>query len=273
MDVTDEALRSLEACPDPRLRTVMQALVRHMHAFAAEVQLTPDEWAAGMAFLTATGQMCTPLRQEFYLLSDTLGLTMAVDAIAHADLPAGATESSVTGPFHTDDAPTITQGETIARGGKGESVLVSGVVRDAHGAPIAGARVEAWETDGDGLYDTQYRERGEPDYRGVMTTDTAGAFTFRAVKPVSYSIPTDGPVGTMLRALNRSAMRPAHLHIRVSAAGKRTLTTSFYTDDDPYLQTDAVFGVRPSLVVAYELAGGEIGTRWRLRRDLVLADS
>ena len=244
MDVTEQALRSLDACPDARLREIVSSLVSHLHAFAREVRLTPDEWTAGMAFLTATGQTCTPLRQEFYLLSDTLGLTMAVDEIAH--------------------------GDTIARGGVGESLLVEGVVRDTFGKPIADALVEAWETDGDGLYDTQYADRVEPDYRGSVRADANGAYAFRAVKPVSYAIPTDGPVGAMLVALGRSAMRPAHLHIKATAAGKRPLITSLYTSDDPHLATDAVFGVRPSLVVEYS-AGQD--TRWAVQRDLVLADA
>lgn len=271
-DVMTQALRTLDACPDARLRDVFSALVRHLHAFTHEVRLTPEEWAAAMAFLTATGAKCTPLRQEFYLLSDVLGMTMAVDDAAHAHMPPGVTESSVTGPFHTDDAPAIARGETIARGAKGETVVVRGVVRDLHGAPIAGALIEAWETDGDGLYDTQYAERGAPDYRGKLHSDAHGAFLFHAVKPVSYAIPTDGPVGAMLRMLRRSAMRPAHLHVKITAPGFVPLTTSIYSAGDPYLETDAVFGARASLVETYRPCTD--GTaQWSLERDFVMADA
>ena len=272
-DVTAQALRSLESCDDPRLREIMTALIRHLHAFVRETKLTPDEWMTGIDFLTRTGQKCDAIRQEFILLSDVLGLSMTVDDVAHADVPANVTESSALGPFYTDDAPQIASGATIARSGVGESVEVRGRVLDVRGTPIAGALVEAWETDGDGSYDTQYTNRTEPDYRGWLHTNGDGTFRFIAVKPVSYSIPTDGPAGEMLRALRRRTMRPAHLHLRIGAPGYRTVATAIYSAGDPYLYEDAVFGAKSSLVETYRPAGEGAPTRWTLERDIVLADA
>jgi protocatechuate 3,4-dioxygenase beta subunit len=272
-DVTTQTLRSLEQCDDPRLLEIVSALVRHLHAFVREVRLTPDEWMTGIDFLTRTGQKCDAIRQEFILLSDVLGVSMTVDDVAHAEVPPNATESSALGPFYTDDAPEIAQGETIARSGKGESVLVRGRVLDVRGEPIGGALVETWETDGEGLYDTQYVNRTEPDYRGQLRTNADGTFSFVAVKPVSYSIPTDGPAGEMLRATRRGTMRPAHLHLKIGAAGYRPVATSIYTAGDPYLFRDAVFGVKTSLVEEYRPAGEGAPTHWMLDRDFVLADA
>ncbi len=272
-DVTAQTLQRLERCDDPRLREIFTALVKHLHAFVREVRLTPDEWMTGIDFLTRTGQKCDPLRQEFILVSDVLGVSMTVDDVAHEGLPPNVTESSALGPFYTDDAPEIAQGATIARSGKGESVLVRGRVLDVRGEPIAGALVETWETDGEGSYDTQYADRTEPDYRGHLRTLPDGSFSFVAVKPISYSIPTDGPAGELLRATRRGTMRPAHLHLKLSAPGHRTIATSIYSADDPYLFEDAVFGAKSSLVEAYRPAGEGAVTRWLLERDFVLADA
>lgn len=272
-DVTEQTLRSLEQCDDPRLREIMRALVKHLHAFVREARLTPDEWMTGIDFLTRTRQKCDAIRQEFILLSDVLGVSMTVDDVAHAEVPPNATESSALGPFYTDDAPEIAQGGTIARSGKGESVLVRGRVLDVRGEPLAGVMVETWETDGDGSYDTQYANRVEPDYRGYLRTLDDGTFSFVAVKPVSYSIPTDGPAGEMLRATRRGTMRPAHLHLKLSAPGYRTLATSIYSAGDPYLLEDAVFGAKMSLVEEYRPAGDGAPTHWILDRDFVLADA
>ncbi len=277
-DITSAALQSAQTAPDPRLRAIMTALLEHLHAFVREVELTPAEWLQAIDFLTRTGQTCTELRQEFILLSDTLGVSMLVDAVANPRLPP-ATESSVLGPFHTADAPEIANGATIARGAKGERTLVRGRILDVRGNPVPGARIETWETDGDGFYDTQYAQRGEPDYRATLHADEAGRFWFYAVKPVSYPIPTDGPGGEMLRALQRSAMRPAHLHFTISAAGLAPIVTALYTAGDPYLEIDAVFGVRPSLVTVYEPydparhgTTAEEPPRWVVEHDFVLAD-
>ncbi len=272
-DVTAQALRTVEGCDDPRLTEIARALIRHLHAFVREVRLTPDEWLTAIDFLTRTGQRCDAIRQEFILLSDVLGVSMVVDDVAHAGVPPAVTESSALGPFYTDDAPEIAHGATIARSEKGEGVRVCGRVLDVRGTPIAGALVETWETDGEGRYDTEYADRTAPDYRGFQRTDAGGAFDFVAVKPVSYSIPVDGPTGELLRALRRRTMRPAHLHLRVGAPGFRTLATAIYSAGDPYLADDAVFGVKASLVERYRPAGEGAGTRWLLERDIVLADA
>jgi len=248
--VTAAAERAFAGAPDPRFRQVMDALVRHLHAFVAEVELTPQEWATAIDFLTRTGQTCTDIRQEFILLSDTLGVSVLVDEIANPK-PPPATPSSVLGPFYTHDAPEIAIGDTIAKSGRGELTFVRGTVRDVTGAPIPHALVEAWETNGDGLYDNQYAVRDAPDYRGYLHTAPDGTYAFYAVKPVSYSVPTDGPVGEMLRASGRLSMRPAHLHLKVSADGYAPLTTSVYTAGDPYIDKDAVFGMKPELIRTY----------------------
>jgi protocatechuate 3,4-dioxygenase beta subunit len=281
LDVTEETLTDIVVAGmangrDARAREIATSLVRHLHAFVREVRLTPAEWMDGINFLTATGHLCDEKRQEFILLSDTLGVSMLVDAIANRK-PSGATESTVLGPFFTDDAPELAMGSAISASGRGDSVAVSGHVRDTAGKPIAGAVMEVWETDGDGRYDVQYERREHPDCRGRFRTGLDGAYSFVAVKPVSYSIPTDGPVGTMLIALGRHTMRPAHLHVRISAPGYAGVTTAVYTDDDPYLASDAVFGVKRSLVghytrsaVAQETAGGASAPPYALVRDFVL---
>jgi protocatechuate 3,4-dioxygenase beta subunit len=272
-DITAQTLRSLERCDDPRLREIVTALIRHLHAFVRETKLRPEEWMTGIDFLTRTGQKCDAIRQEFILLSDVLGVSMTVDDVAHEGAPPNVTESSALGPFYTDDAPEIAEGDTIARSGKGEPVQVRGRVLDVRGKPIARALVEAWETDGEGLYDTQYANRAEPDYRGRLRTLADGTFSFVAVKPVSYSIPTDGPAGEMLRATRRGTMRPAHLHLKIGAPGFRPVATSIYSAGDPYLFHDAVFGAKTSLVEEYRPAGEGAPTRWILERDFVLADA
>ena len=248
--LTDEVVASAAACDDPRLRDVFASLVRHLHQFIDEVQLTPDEWLAGIRFLTATGHKTDDLRQEFMLLSDTLGVTSLVDEIANG-ARTGATESSVLGPFYTEDPPEIERGASIAAPGSGVPLAVRGFVRDTAGNAIGGAVLDVWETDGSGLYDTQYPER-KVDCRGRVRTAKDGSFEFRAVVPQSYSIPADGPVAALLRALARHTMRPAHLHFRISADGYRPLTTAIYVAGDPYLSSDAVFGVHASLIDAFE---------------------
>ena len=249
--ITDAVIASVAPASDARLRAIYASLIRHLHDFVREVELTPDEWAAGIGFLTATGQKCDAIRQEYILLSDTCGVSMLVDALANRKSGA-ATESTVIGPFHTADAPEIPLDGSIASAGKGAPLLVSGRVTDSAGAPLAGAVVEAWETDGHGLYDTQYAVRDVPDCRGYVRTASDGRFAFRAVLPVEYSIPTDGPVGDMLRALGRASMRPAHLHFKIAAAGHVPVVTALYVDGDPSLDADAVFGVKSSLVARFE---------------------
>jgi protocatechuate 3,4-dioxygenase beta subunit len=275
--VTEAVLASVSPSADPRLRRIYASLITHLHAFAREVELTPDEWSAGIAFLTATGQACDTIRQEFILLSDTCGLSTLVDALANRK-SGGATESTVIGPFHTDDAPEIPLGASIASDGRGEPLIVRGRVTDGSGAPLPGALVEAWETDGDGYYDTQYARREAPDCRGFVRAAADGRYAFRAVVPVDYAIPTDGPVGVMLRNLGRAAMRPAHLHFKVAADGFVPVVTSIFVGASTHLDDDAVFGVKSSLIepfVRHESAdeAAALGVRapfYTLERDFVL---
>ncbi|KZT53190.1 hypothetical protein CALCODRAFT_501399 [Calocera cornea HHB12733] len=230
-------------------------------------------------FLTATGQKCSPIRQEFILLSDVLGLSALVDSINHARPPA-ATENTVLGPFFTTDAADVDHHGSIASEGKGEPLFVSIRVLDTHGKPIAGAKVETWETDAEGFYDVQYEGREFPDCRGRLTSRDDGACEFWAVVPVAYPIPSDGPVGSLLRSLHRHVFRPAHLHIMVEADGYETLTTALYPEGDEYLKSDAVFGVKKSLIckidtVSDKAAGERVRAKSlpfkQLKWDFVLA--
>ncbi|MDB5071054.1 MAG: intradiol ring-cleavage dioxygenase [Candidatus Eremiobacteraeota bacterium] len=265
--LTDDVVASAAACDDARLRFVFETLVRHLHAFVEEVELTSDEWLEGVRFLTATGHKCDEYRQEFMMLSDTLGVTSLVDEIAHR-ASTGASESSVLGPFYTENPPGVAHGESIAAPGCGVPLDVRGHVRDADGAGIAGAALDVWGTDGDGLYDSQHSEH-VVDCRGRVRTTEDGSFAFKTVVPQSYSIPTDGPVGAMLQRLGRHTFRPAHLHFRITAEGFAPLTTAIYAAGDPYLASDAVFGVRTSLIE--EFRHGDASGTATLERDFTLA--
>ena len=249
--ITAAVLQSLAGTKDARLKQVMASLVTHLHDFAREVKLTEAEWKAGIDFLTATGQMCSDTRQEFILLSDTLGLSMLTIALNHAK-PAGATEATVFGPFHTLDAPQVEQGADIAHGAPGLPMFVHAVVQGPDGEPAANAEVDVWQADDDGLYDVQRPELGDARRaRAVLRTDARGAVRFRSIVPTAYPIPTDGPVGAMLAATARHPWRPAHLHFMIRAAGYQPLTTHIFRDGDAYLDSDVVFGVRSSLVGDY----------------------
>jgi hydroxyquinol 1,2-dioxygenase len=250
-NLTDAVLAVHEGTKDARLKRIMTSLIRHLHAFVRDVELTEAEWFEGIKFLTATGRMCDDKRQEFILLSDTLGVSMLVDAINHRK-PAGATETTVFGPFHRDGAPPKKYGDSIADGAAGEPTFVSGRVLTADGKPIANAELDVWQVDGEGMYDVQRPELNEMRMRGKFRTDTDGRFLFRTVKPVSYSIPTDGPVGTMLMATGRHPFRPAHIHMIVSAPGYQPVTTHIFVAGDRYLNSDAVFAVKNSLVVDFK---------------------
>ena len=245
--LTQAVIDSASTAPDARLRTIFSSLIEHLHAFVREVELTPEEWMAGIEFLTATGQKFDGVRQEFILLSDTIGVSMLVDALA-SRVASGGTESTVLGPFFTTDAHDVAAGGSIAKAGAGQPLFVSGRVRDTSGQPVANAVIEVWEVDGTGTYDVQYADRVEPDCRGRLHTDANGAFDFRGIRPVSYSIPGDGPVGAMLAALGRHTMRPAHVHFKIESRGHVPLTTAIYAKGDQYLNGDAVFGVKPSLI-------------------------
>jgi protocatechuate 3,4-dioxygenase beta subunit len=250
-DITAEVLRRFEGTSDVRLREIMLALVRHLHGFVKEVNLTEAEWFTAIQFLTDTGQMCDDKRQEFILLSDTLGVSMVVDLINHRKLER-ATESTVFGPFHRDGAPEMPPGGNIApRETRGTATLISGRVLDLEGRPIGGARLDVWQADSSGLYDSQYAGSDELHMRGLFRTDSDGRYLVRTVRPVHYAIPNDGPVGRMLLATKRHPWRPAHVHFVVSAEGYEPVTTHIFDGTDPYLESDTVFGVKDSLICQF----------------------
>ena len=253
----------------PRMAEVMGCLVKHLHAFAKEIHLTQAEWEIGINFLTKTGQICSGERQEFILLSDVLGFSMLVDAINNRR-PAGATENTVFGPFHVDNAPELPMGSNISLDGKGESCRFEGMVIDLHGNPIAGARVDVWSDNADGFYDVQQPDiQPKWNNRGVFITGADGRYAFQGIKPVSYPIPDDGPVGQMLNHLGRHPYRPAHMHYLVTAKGYEKLVTHTFVGDDTYLSSDAVFGVKKTLIAPFEhVNDGQ--TIWRSPFDFVL---
>lgn len=264
---------------DPRLKFLMEKLVDYLHNYVRETQLTIEEWEKTIEFLTKCGQISTNIRQEFILLSDILGVSVVVDAVNHPK-PPDATESTVLGPFYTDDAEDKANGDSIASPGKGETCLLLATVKDIKGNPIEGAKINVWETDGNGLYDNQYEKREGPDMRGCLTSDKNGDVYFKCVKPVSYAVPTDGPVGVLLGKLNRHAYRPAHIHFRINVPNSNydDLVTALYIRGDPYEQSDAVFGVKKSLIVDAEKVGDTSIAKkydvdeqdWLIKYDFVL---
>jgi len=251
-DLTRQVLDAYARTPGPRLRELLESLTRHLHAFAVETKLTTQEWRAGIDFLTATGHKCDRERQEFVLLSDVLGLSSLVEEINAAP---GATESTVLGPFYVPDAPVRANGEQIGRPQDGSPTLVHGVVTDLAGTPLPGATVDVWQGSGNGLYDTQDPDQPRFNLRGIFVADAEGRYEFRTVRPASYPIPTDGPVGGLLRAAHRNHWRAAHIHAIVSASGHRQVTTHVFDSQNPYLHSDAVFGVKDSLVRDFRPAG------------------
>ncbi len=237
--------------PDERLREIMDAAVRHLHDFAREVKLTPDEWLAGIAFLTAVGQTCTPFRQEFILLSDVLGLSRLVNVMHDAKgREATGTETSLLGPFFREQAPEIALGGSLAKIAHGPEILIYGQVTDGSGKGVAGAEIDVWQTDADGQYDLQAHDPSVMDMRGRLRCDEQGRFHFRTVKPLGYMIPMDGPVGDLVKRQNRHGYRPAHIHFLIAAPGYRELVTALYFADDEHVDSDTVFGVSKSLVVS-----------------------
>jgi hydroxyquinol 1,2-dioxygenase len=250
-ELTRAVLASFGRSADERLRTVVESLVRHLHAFVREVELTEEEWARAIDFLTRTGHITTDKRQEFILLSDVLGISMLTIGINHRR-PAGATESTVFGPFFVEGSPRFDLGADLAAGAPGEPCLVHGQVRSLDGKPVASARIEVWQADDEGLYDVQYADLDHARARGHLFSDGDGRFWFWTVKPTAYPIPTDGPVGELLAAAGRGVMRPAHVHFMVEAAGFQKLITHVFVAGDPYLDADAVFGVKRSLVTEFE---------------------
>ena len=253
-NATDAVIAQIRA-GDPRLQELLVGLIRHLHAFVREVELTEVEWMAAIRYLTAVGHKSDDKRQEFILLSDVLGVSILVDAINHRKR-AGATESSVFGPFWVAGAPELPHGSSIARGEEalsGEPTVVHGTVTGEHGRPIEGAIVDIWQASPAGLYDVQDFAQPEMNLRGLFRSGPDGAFWFKTVKPAAYPIPEDGPVGDLLRATGRHPMRPAHIHFMVQAAGYEPLITHIFVEGDPYLESDAVFGVKGSLVVDFGL--------------------
>jgi hydroxyquinol 1,2-dioxygenase len=250
-NLTDAVLAKLDGATDARFKQIMVSLIKHLHAFVREVELTEEEWFTGIQFLTATGQKCDDKRQEYILLSDTLGVSMLVDAMNHRK-PTGATESTVLGPFYVAGAPEKALGANIAEGVEGEPTYFSGRVRALDGKPIAGATLDLWSTDGAGWYDVQLQGEKGMRARAKIKTDADGRYRFWTIKPVSYPIPTDGPVGKMLLKMGRHPYRPAHTHMIVSAPGYETVTTHVFVEGDSYLESDAVFGVKNSLVADFK---------------------
>lgn len=263
-----------------RLKRVMEVITRKLHEAVKEIEPTEQEWLEAIMFLTKTGQLCTNWRQEYILLSDVLGVSMLVDAINHRK-PSGASESTVLGPFHVANAPDLEMGANICLDGKGEDMFVHGRIMDTDGNPIGGAMIDVWQANDEGFYDVQQRGL-QPAFnlRGVFRTGADGRYWFRAVKPKFYSIPDDGPVGKLLGALGRHPYRPAHLHTIIQAAGFEPLTTHIFDPDDPHINSDAVFGVKESLLAEFKrvdnperaAAVGFAGAFWEVRHDFVLAN-
>jgi hydroxyquinol 1,2-dioxygenase len=250
-DITAEVLARFSETPDPRLREIMLGLIQHLHAFVKDVRLTEAEWFQAIEVLTEAGKMCSDKRQEFILFSDTLGVSMVVDLLDHRK-PDGATESTVFGPFHRLGAPEMPPGGNIAhRDRTGTPTLVNGRVLDLDGKPIAGALLDVWQTQTNGLYDAQDEHPDSLHMRGKFRTDSEGRYLIRTVLPVNYPIPSDGPVGRMLKATGRHPWRPAHIHFVVSAEGYEPVTTHIFDRTDPYLQSDAVFAVKDSLICEF----------------------
>jgi hydroxyquinol 1,2-dioxygenase len=246
-NITDAVLASFANTPDPRLKEIISSLIKHLHAFARDVKLTEKEWFEGIQYLTATGHKCTGTRQEFILLSDVLGLSMLTIAM-NQDKPAGCTEATVFGPFFLEEAPRYELGADVSNGAKGAPCWVEGRILGLGGEPIANATINVWQADDDGLYDVQYEDLGHSQARGILKSDADGRYYFKTIVAEPYPIPTDGPVGVLLNATKRHPWRPAHLHFMVEAPGYQRLITHVFRDKDGYLDSDAVFGVRQSLV-------------------------
>ncbi len=247
-NITETFLSYFGEDTDPRLKTIMESLAKHLHAFARETNLTHEEWTKGLDIVRQAGKITTPERDEFVLLSDVLGLSSLVDMI---NSPEKGTSSSVLGPFHISNPPKMEMGSDLKGDHEGELVLVTGRVLDTDGNPIAGATLDIWQTAANGLYSSQDPEQDIYSFHALFTTGDDGCYSFTTVKPVSYTVPTDGPVGELLKATGRHPWRPSHLHYIIKADGFRSLVTEVFPDDDPYLDQDTVFGVRDDLVMHY----------------------
>lgn len=244
-NITESVVERFANTPDPRLKHIMQSLVKHLHNFIRDVELSFDEWQTAIEFLTRTGQKCSLTRQEFILLSDTLGASMLVDAINHRRRN-GATETTVLGPFFVKGAPRLPLGSNIAGDIAGEPMYVTGTVCNADGTPLKNALIDVWQSDSEGYYDVQLSD--QLNLRAGFRSDDEGRFAFWSILPSFYPIPNDGPVGEMLEATKRHPYRPAHVHFMISAEGHETLITHVFVNGDRYLDSDVVFGVKNSLV-------------------------
>jgi len=271
-NLTEAVLAQTRGCEDERTRRMIESVIRHLHAIVREVEPTPAEWLAAIRFLTETGKMCDENRQEFILLSDTLGISMLVDAVNNRRR-AGGTESSVLGPFYVEGAPFRERGTDLAAGDSGsDAATFRGRVLTPEGKPIAGALLDVWQTAANGFYDIQDPSQPKMHLRGKFETGADGRYEFRTLRPVSYPIPTDGPVGNLLALQGRRPYRPAHTHFIVSAPGCRRLVTELFAEGDPQLDADPVFGVKNSLVVDFEPDGKDAQGRphFRVEYDFVL---
>ena len=258
-NLTAVVLERLKKAPDPRMKEIITSLIRHLHGFVREVRLTPAEWKTGIDFLTAVGHITDDKRQEFILLSDTLGASALVDLVRHSAQAAHGTDSSLLGPFYREGAPEKPLGASISSDTPGEPIIVRGRVTDAAGRPLDGAMVDVWQAAPTGMYDIQDEHQPDMNLRGRFRTDGEGRYEFRSVKPKSYPVPHDGPVGVLLRAQGRHPYRPAHIHFIITAEGHETLTTALYIAGDSYIESDAVFGAKQSLTVRYRKNPGANG--------------
>jgi hydroxyquinol 1,2-dioxygenase len=249
-NLTDLAVERWKACHSERLRTIMQSLVKHIHGFVREVELTREEWLFAANWLAKTGQLSNEKRQEFILLSDVLGVSMLVDAISHR-WPPGATPSTVIGPFHIDGSPELPMGTNIAEGLAGEICYVMGAVRDLDGNPVAGAKLDIWQADADGMYESQLG-LNEPFLRAIFRTGMDGKYIIHTIAPPGYSIPMDGTVGDLMRETDISHYRPAHIHFYITAPGYAPLITHLFKKDARYIDSDVVFGVKEKLIAEFK---------------------
>jgi hydroxyquinol 1,2-dioxygenase len=270
--ITQAVIGRLAGCRDPRFKEVMTSLISHLHDFIRDVRLTEQEWFTAIQFLTDVGKACTDKRQEFILLSDTLGASILVITLNHPP-EEGSVESTVLGPYYWEGAPELPLGSNLAEGVSGEPTLYSGRVLDVAGRPIAGATLDIWSGDGEGNYDMQMPGQTEMRARGKIRTDAQGRYWFRSIRPSFYPVPVDGPVGRMLAAMGRHPNRPGHIHMIVSAPGHQAVTTHLFVANSPYLDSDAVFGTKESLVVDFKRhAAGTASTGEHIDRPYYTAE-
>ncbi|MCZ6502539.1 MAG: intradiol ring-cleavage dioxygenase [Gammaproteobacteria bacterium] len=269
-NVTEAVLEKFASTPDPRLQAVMASFIKHLHGFIRDVEPTEEEWFQGITFLTELGQMCDDVRQENILWSDTLGVSILVDSINHRR-PEGASQSTVLGPFYREGAPDFENCGDIGANTEGHSTRIRGRILDFEGNPVANACLDVWQTAPNGLYEVQDPEQPEYNLRGKFYSDDNGYYELLTVAPVSYSIPTDGPVGKMLNATGVHPLRPAHVHFIVTAEGYEPVVTQLFTEGDEYLDSDAVFGVKNSLVVEYQSSSDD--EEFLVNYDFVLVRS